>query len=246
MEGGPERDVVMEDASAPPPRLPREGDAAAPGGGQGEEYFDPFPELSDEDKGGDISENGVEGGPAVPDALPEISQDMADLIYGAAPVAAVVDEVPEEHAPDDVPPPLLTVKEKLLRFEEQMAPKADALRRVWRLLQPGVQVSPMEEGSGVVGPQANAAAAADNVEADLDDLFGGLEVEAPTRPDIPDSPACVWKRYEDVSLTHELIGNAVGYLARLGEGVLPESKLADSILREIIESPETMNSWKGA
>ena len=101
----------MEDASAPPPRLPREGDAAAPGGGQGEEYFDPFPELSDEDKGGDISENGVEGGPAVPGALPEVSQDVADLIYGAESVAAVVDEVHEEHAPDDVPPSPLTLKE---------------------------------------------------------------------------------------------------------------------------------------
>ena len=79
MEGAPleEDDVEMEEA-------PQDvGDAAASGGGFGEEDLDPFLALFDEDVADDVSEDGVEGGLASPGAVPEISQDDAALLYGA-------------------------------------------------------------------------------------------------------------------------------------------------------------------
>ena len=66
MEGAPleEDDVEMEEASQDV------GDAAASGGGLGEEDLDPFLDLFDEDDGDDVSEDGVEGGLAFPGAVP--------------------------------------------------------------------------------------------------------------------------------------------------------------------------------
>ena len=148
MEGAPleEDDVEMEEA-------PQDvGDAAASGGGFGEEDLDPFLALFDEDEGDDVSEDGVEGGLASPGAVPEISQDDAALLYGAleadSVAAAAVEStedvvVPEEHAPPYGPP---TVAEELLKFKREMEPVADALRRVWRLLQQDCEIVPQMDG----------------------------------------------------------------------------------------------------
>ena len=197
-----EDDVDMEDA-------PQDvGDAAAPGGGHGEEDLDPFLALFDEDEGDDVSEDGVEGGLAFPGAVPEISQDDADLLYGAleadSVAAAAVEStddvvVPEEHAPPYGPP---TVAEELLKFKREMEPVADALRRIWGLLK---QVPPVD-GGPAVGPEANAA---ENVDADLDDVLAALEVEAPTSADHSDSPSCVWDKFADVPLTAQSIASAL-------------------------------------